>query len=102
MKGLMDVCINWGKEGCHPDIRKWRYAQEIKEGEEIPIRPVKKETDKICNNCKSLFFKKCPNCNSTDFIVKSGVDIKEKGKKIQDLSFSCKKCETNFIITRPI
>lgn len=36
MKSLMDICINWRKEGCHPDIRKWRYAQEIKEGEEIP------------------------------------------------------------------
>lgn len=43
MKSLMDICINWGKEDCHPDIRKWRYAQEIKEGEEIPIRPVKKK-----------------------------------------------------------
>ena len=36
MKSLMDICINWGKEGCHLDIRKWRYVQEIKENEEIP------------------------------------------------------------------
>jgi len=27
--------LNWGAEGCHPDISKWRYVQEIKEGEEI-------------------------------------------------------------------
>ncbi len=36
MKSLMEVCLNWGAEGCHPDIRKWRYVQEIKENEEIP------------------------------------------------------------------
>ncbi len=36
MKSLMDICINWGKEGCHPDIRKWRSVQEINENKEIP------------------------------------------------------------------
>ena len=36
MKSLMEVCLNWGVERYHPDICKWGYAQEIKEGEEIP------------------------------------------------------------------
>jgi hypothetical protein len=38
MKGLMEVCLNWRVEGCHPDNSKWRYTQEIKEGEEIPCQ----------------------------------------------------------------
>jgi len=50
MPSLMDVCRNWGDEGCHPDIIKWRYCQEVKEGEEIPIRPVGKELKKLCKN----------------------------------------------------
>jgi hypothetical protein len=40
MKSLTVICINWGKEGCHPDIRKWKNAQEKKEGEEIPNQQI--------------------------------------------------------------
>lgn len=102
MKSLMDVCRNFGEEDCHPDISKWKLASPIDEGEEIPVTPVKRETDEICNNCISLSIRECPNCESTDIIVSSGVDFKEKGKKIEDLSFYCDNCKLNFIITRPI
>jgi hypothetical protein len=40
MKSLTVICINWGKEDCHPDIRKWKNAQEKKEGEEIPNQQI--------------------------------------------------------------
>ena len=98
----MDVCKDWGAEGCHPDISKWKSIAEIEEGKEIPVRPTRGKLNKICRNCKALSFKNCPNCNSTDFFVKSGIEIKKKGKKIEKLSFYCDDCKTKFIIIRQI
>ena len=47
MKSLMHYCINWGEEGCHPDVSKHKYPKEIKDGEEIPLWPVGKELEKL-------------------------------------------------------
>jgi len=102
MKSLMDVCRNFGEEACHPDISKWRLPQKIGEGEGIPIRPVKKETDKICNNCKSLSIKECLYCNSTDIKEIMGVEIKEDGSQISDLDITCENCGEEYTITKPI
>jgi len=98
----MEVCLNWGAEGCHPDINKWKSIAENEEAEEISIRAEREELNKTCWNCKALSFKECPNCSSTDFYVKSEFEMKEKGKEIENLSFYCDNCKANFIITRPI
>jgi len=102
MKSLMDVCRNFGEEDCHPDICKWKLASKIEEGEEIPKRPIKRDTDKICKNCRALSIRECPNCESTNFFMKSDFEIKKKGKKIEKLSFYCDNCKDIFKITRPI
>lgn len=102
MKSLMDVCRNWGAKGCHPDISKWKSVAEIEEGNEIPVRPNRGKLNKICRNCKVLSLKECPSCNSTYFFMKSGIEIKGKKKKIEELSFYCDNCKVNFIIIRQI
>jgi len=103
MPSLMDVCRNWGDEGCHPDIIKWRYCQEVKEGEEIPIRPVGKELkklDEICKKCKSRFFitdeGKCPLCDSLD-VERTGGSHSAKGWATA-YGFKCNECEAKFWI----
>lgn len=102
MKSLMEVCRNWGANGCHPNISKWKSIARIEEGREILIPPEREELNKICWNCIALSFKECLNCNSKNFFVKSDVENNEKGKKIENLSFYCDNCKATFIITRTI
>jgi len=96
----MEVCRNWGSEGCHPDIDKWKFA-EIEE-DKVIIHPEREELDKICKNCKALSFKECPSCNGKDILVSTRIEFKEKEKKIEHISFACKDCEAFFTITRTI
>jgi len=42
MESLMHFCRIWGTEECHPDISELRYPKKIKEGESIPLWPVRK------------------------------------------------------------
>ncbi len=98
----MEVCLNWGAEGCHPDINKWKSMAEIKKEEEMPTRPEKEELNKTCLNCKALSFKECPNCSSTKIFLKSEFEIKEEGKNTENLSFYCDNCKASFTITHPI
>jgi len=102
MKSLMDVCRNWGTEGCHPDISKWKSIAEIEEGEENITRPAKEELNNVCRNCKALSFKECPNCGSTDIMQSMGVEIKGEGKKIADFFIDCNNCGNRSTVTKLI
>lgn len=109
MEGLMFLCRNWGKEGCHPDTSKFRYAKKIEEGESIPLWPVGDELrklDEICKKCEDRYLniseKECPVCSSRDFleIVAAKIeDVNEKTKKA-DISFlECSQCRSRLILT---
>lgn len=102
MKSLMEVCRNWGAEGCHSDISKWKSTVRVEERREILILSEREELNKICWYCKALSFKECLNCNSKNFFVKSEIEVKEKGRKIENLSFYCDDCKAAFVITRPV
>jgi len=108
MKYLMHYCINWAEEGCHPDVSKYKYAKELKPGEEIPIWPVgeeQKKLDEICEKCESRFFEieenKCLVCGNTKLLshpippkIWPPTSIKVNGRAEQ-FFYKCEKCRTN-------
>ena len=97
MKILMDICRNFGNEGCRIDINTPTPGHHSKTEEEISICPEIKELNKICRNCKFFYPKECPNCNNTD-IKENIAGIEFKGKEtITNLSFICKNCGGEFL-----
>jgi len=109
MKDLMHYCVNWGEEGCHPDVCKHEYPKELKEGEEIPIWPVgegQEKLDEICGKCEYRFFEieenKCLVCGNTELLshpippkIWPPTSIKVKGW-VEQFFYKCEKCGTNF------
>ena len=97
MKILMNICRNFGNEGCHIEINTPTPGHHSKTKEEIPICPEKKELDKMCRNCKSFYPQECPNCNNTDIKEHiTGVELKGK-ETITNLSFICGNCGGEFL-----
>lgn len=101
MKTFMEVCQNWGAEGCHSYIAKWKSIEqsEVKEG--IQLHPGKEKADEICKNCIAFSFKECPDCGSTDVVEMIGFKLK-KNKKIMGSTYACKNCDFSFTKTRLI
>jgi hypothetical protein len=96
MKSLMDICRNFGNEGCHIEINTPTPGHHSKTKEEIPICPEKKELDKMCRNCIVFSPKECPNCISTDIKEEIKIEIKEKETKT-NLSYICENCGGEFL-----
>ena len=103
MKYLMLFCSNWKGLGCNPEVEEQGNAKEIKIGEEIPLRAVGKEQDRldeICKNCDSRSLvmeeEKCPICDSVNV---EPIGISE-GFSREDMihRFKCHDCEETFEI----
>ena len=93
----MDICSNFGNEGCRLDINTPIPGHHSKTKEEIPIYPVKKKLDKICRNCKIFYPKECPNCISTDIKEHiTGFEFKKK-ETLTNISFICTNCGGKFL-----
>ena len=102
MKGLAQICGNWGAWKCHPDIRELKYSTE---GESLLKEPVGEELEKldvICKKCKSSHFivkeEMCPVCNSEDVEI-TGISHCIPGMEMTH-GFRCnnKNCEALFWI----
>ncbi len=55
LEGIYLDCKNYGKDVCHPDVRKWKLAKNIGPGGigsgDIPEVPPYSQLDQICNKC---------------------------------------------------
>ena len=92
----MEVCQNWGSEGCHPGISKWKSIREKRDRGRIQFYRARKKTDKICKNCKGFSLSGCPDCNSKNVVEMTRVEIK-KDKKMT--TFVCENCD--FVLQKP-
>lgn len=109
MEGLMFICRGWGDADCYPDVSKWAYLKEPRNGNEGPLRPADKElarNDEICKNCEFRFFeiaqRQCPVCNGDEFLEVRGFVISEKeAKKFENYYLKCKQCGTPLLVKRP-
>jgi len=96
MKTLMEVCQNWGAEGCRRDISKWKSIKEDREG--IQLYPLKEKVDEICKNCSGLSLKECPDCGSKDIVKMTGFNPKKRTGP----TYACKNCDFAFTQARLI
>jgi len=98
MKSFMEVCQNWGAEGCHPDISKWHTIGESDYHEGIQLHSAREETDDICRNCKALSFTECPDCGSKNIVEMTGFNPKKRTRP----THTCKNCNFSFTQARTI
>lgn len=96
MKTLMEVCQNWGAEGCHSDISKWKSIKVDREG--IQLHPLKEKVDKICKNCFDFSPQECPECGSRNTIEMTRFNP----EKSPGPTYACKNCDFSFTKTRMI
>lgn len=106
MKGLMKLCRNSEKRGCHPIIFKCqnvlrslrkmaRYEIQIHWPSEEEIA----ELDAICRECDLRFFwiekRECPVCESQNFREAKAFEFFDgETKTREDYFLICKNCET--------
>ena len=107
---ISDYCVNYGSSMCMPEVLKWRYAQELNDGEPIPIKPVPMKLNEVCRECKNLLLKEkpeiCPFCgnNRLSYMAPTFGGWPESEEGIQSFSdaYSCRNCQSTFFVdTRP-
>ena len=89
---LMQICENWGKPGCSPEVSKYRGGQ-IETGKRYPIAEAPHEKDKlnaICQQCKQQQFwtheNKCAACGGVGTLIKT--------QTLPKYLYECSKCDT--------
>jgi len=107
---LSNHCINFGSSYCIPEVAKWRYAQQLRNGEPIPIKPIPIELNKRCKECDEFILKEkpevCPYCAEKRFslLTQTSGGWPESREGIQPFQevYSCKSCGKEFSVdTRP-
>jgi hypothetical protein len=106
MKGLLNLCRNSEKQGCHPYV--FKYKQTIRSIRKIdrynissqwPSEEEIKRLNEICSECDYRFFwiekKECPVCERQSFKeVKSFEFFNGEIKTREDYFLTCKNCGT--------
>lgn len=103
---LSDYCVNYGTSFCKQEVSKWRCAQEIKAGEDIPIKPLPRELNPMCKACDSLLLREkpdiCPFCGDKRLSLLSQIsggwaESEEGIKPFKDVYF-CKNCKNKLSV----
>ncbi len=96
-ESLHSDCLKWGDPVCHPEVQKWYFAQEMKDGDAIPIKPVGnglRALDEICMSCKERLFeakdRNCVVCGGT--LERSDFSLLFKGE--ETYAYNCSNCKT--------
>jgi len=103
---LSDYCVNYGTSRCKQEVSRWRYAQEIEAGEEIPIKPLPRELNSICRDCDGLLLKEkpelCPFCDNEGLSLLSqtsgGWTASEEGVQPLKDVYLCNNCKNEISV----
>jgi len=106
MKSLKDICKQFGKKKCHPDVFKWSLSGEHREAEEISVLPTGDELDKldeICKKCESSYIrgskKECPYCDSIEVGITGASFVVGT---LEEIQLECYNCALKFWISKSI